>query len=148
MKSSFLKVMLLTLITALALTSAGLTTGASAAAWRPARLVAYDWALAQEGKPYIWGAAGPSGYDCSGLVMEAYEHAGIDLPRTTYEMLDSPLLVRVRHPRRGDLAFYGPGHVELYDGGHVTFGAHETGQAIGYIRFGNDWVPTAFYAVR
>ena len=44
-------------------------------------------------------------------------HAGILLPRTTYEMLDSPLLVQISRSqaKRGDLAFFGPGHVEMVD---------------------------------
>ena len=146
MKWLFLKLIPHAAMTATLLVSLGLSTPAAASA--QARLVAFDWALSQEGKPYIWGGTGPAGYDCSGLVMAAYEHAGIDLPRTTYEMLASPLLVPVAHPRRGDLAFYGPGHVELYDGGNTTFGAHETGQAIGFIQFGFGWTPTAYYAVR
>jgi peptidoglycan DL-endopeptidase CwlO len=120
----------------------------SAAAALPARLRAFDWARTQVGKPYIYGGIGPAGYDCSGLVMEAYLHAGITLPRTTYEMLSSPDLVRVSHPAKGDLAFYGTGHVELYARGDWTFGAHETGEAIGWIKFGPWWHPTAYYRVR
>ena len=80
--------------------------------------------------------------------MEAYKHAGINLPRTTYEMLASPLLVRVSVPQKGDLAFYGSGHVELYAHGDFTFGAHAPGQIIGWIQFGPWWHPTAYYRVR
>jgi hypothetical protein len=63
-------------------------------------------------------------------------------------MLASGRLIRVRHPRRGDLAFYGTGHVELYDRGHYTFGAHDTGSRIGFLRFNSYWHPTAYYRVR
>jgi len=114
----------------------------------PARLRAFYWARTQYGKPYLWGGTGPNGYDCSGLVMEAYKHAGINLPRTTYEMLASPLLVRVSVPQKGDLAFYGSGHVELYAHGDFTFGAHSAGTIIGWIEFGPWWHPTAYYRVR
>jgi cell wall-associated NlpC family hydrolase len=114
----------------------------------PARLRAFYWARSQYGKAYTFGGIGPSGYDCSGLVMEAYRHAGITLPRTTYGMLGSRLLVRVRIPAKGDLAFYGSGHVELYAHGAFTFGAHASGQIIGWIRFGPWWHPTAYYRVR
>jgi cell wall-associated NlpC family hydrolase len=113
----------------------------------PTRLRAYYWAETQAGRPYVWGGTGP-GYDCSGLVMMAYRHAGIHLPRTTYEMLGSPLLVRVDRPRMGDLAFYGTGHVELFRRWGITFGAHDTGSLVGLIRYGWGWVPTAFYRVR
>jgi cell wall-associated NlpC family hydrolase len=115
----------------------------------PKRLIAYEWAYTQRGKPYIYGGTGPYGYDCSGLVMEAYEHAGVYLPRTTYEMLaDSRQLVFTNHPVKGDLAFYGSGHVELYDVPGFTFGAHATGQAIGAIEYGWGWVPTAYMRLR
>src|SRR5215813_7761853 len=63
----------------------------------PVRLRAYWWALSKKGHPYVYGGTGP-GYDCSGLVMMAYRHAGIHLPRTTYGMLASSLLIRVRVP--------------------------------------------------
>ncbi len=113
----------------------------------PARLRAWTWAVKQTGAPYVYGGTGP-GYDCSGLVMMAYRHAGIHLPRTTWEMLASPLLVRVIHPRMGDLAFYGSGHVELFRRWGYTFGAHDYGQPVGIIHYGGDWKPTAFYRVR
>lgn len=111
------------------------------------RLRAYAWAAAQKGHPYIWGGTGP-GYDCSGLVMMAYRRAGIRLPRTTTGMLASRLLIRVRHPRMGDLAFYGSGHVELFRRWGYTFGAHDTGSLVGLVHYGWGWKPTAFYRVR
>lgn len=125
----------------------------ASAATVPARLVAMRWAVTQRGEPYVFGGTGP-GYDCSGLVMEAYRHAGITLPRTTTQMLaDGRQLVRIprSEARWGDLAFYGSGHVELYYGNDVvnrTFGAHESGTLVGPIRFGGSWVPTAYYRVR
>ncbi len=112
-----------------------------------ARIRAYYWALSQKGHPYAYGGTGPA-FDCSGLVMMAYRHAGIHLPRTTYEMLDSPLLVRVTHPRQGDLAFYGSGHVELFRKWGYTFGAHDWGQPVSLIHYGGDWRPTMYFRVR
>jgi len=113
----------------------------------PRRLLAYRWAARQAGHPYVYGGTGP-GFDCSGLVMMAYRHAGIRLPRTTYEMLASPKLVRVIHPRMGDLAFYGTGHVELFRRWGYTFGAHDYQLPVGLIHYGHGWKPTAFYRVR
>lgn len=113
-----------------------------------ARLRAYYWALSQKGKPYEWGGTGPWGYDCSGLVMMAYRHAGIRLPRTTYGMLASPLLFRVSHPHEGDLAFYGSGHVELFRKWGYTYGAHDFATPVSLVRYGWGWRPTAFYRVR
>ena len=117
--------------------------------WRPKlmRVRAYYWALSQKGHPYIYGGTGP-GYDCSGLVMMAYRHVGIDLPRTTYEMLGSPLLVKTNHPQIGDLAFYGTGHVELFRRWGYTYGAHDSGSVVSLIRYGWGWKPTAYYRVR
>ena len=111
------------------------------------RLRAYAWAERQAGHPYSWGGTGP-GFDCSGLVMMAYRHAGVHLPRTTTGMLASRLLIRVWRPRMGDLAFYGSGHVELFRKWGYTFGAHDAGSLVSLIRYGWGWVPTAFYRVR
>ncbi|HEX7993437.1 MAG TPA: NlpC/P60 family protein [Streptosporangiaceae bacterium] len=111
------------------------------------RMRAYRWAARQKGHPYVYGGTGP-GFDCSGLVMEAYRHAGIRLPRTTSGMLASRKLVRVIHPRMGDLAFYGTGHVELFRRWGYTFGAHDSGTRVGLIHYGYGWRPTAFYRVR
>ncbi len=113
----------------------------------PLRMRAYKWALTQKGHPYVWGGTGP-GFDCSGLVMMAYEHAGIHLPRTTYDMLNSPLLVRVRVPKEGDLAFYGTGHVELFRKWGYTYGAHDSGTLVSLIHYSRFWRPTAYYRIR
>ncbi len=114
------------------------------------RLSIWHWAVEQRGKPYIWGGTGPAGFDCSGLVYAAYLARGIRLPRTTYEMLGSWRLVRIRksHARRGDLAFFGTGHVELYAGGNWTFGAAAPGTSIGYHRMNSYWHPTMYFRVR
>jgi cell wall-associated NlpC family hydrolase len=109
---------------------------------------ALSWAYAQTGVPYLYGGIGAGGYDCSGLVMEAYLHAGVALPRDTYEMLVSSLLVRTYNPVPGDLAFYGSGHVELYVRPGITFGAQHSGTLVGNHGYGGSWAPTEFFAVR
>ena len=113
----------------------------------PRRVRAYRWAARRAGQPYVYGGTGP-GFDCSGLVMQAYRHVGIWLPRTTTGMLASRKLVRVRHPRMGDLAFYGTGHVELFRRWGYTFGAHNYGSRVSLVHYGYGWRPTAFYRVR
>lgn len=114
---------------------------------------ALDWAEQHAtGCWYSYGGTScAQGYDCSGLVMEAFGHgAGIWLPHSTYAMLSSPHLHRIplSQARRGDLMFYGSGHVEIdtvwY---HQTFGAHSSGQRIGWISWGPWWYPTAAYRV-
>lgn len=117
---------------------------------RRMRLAVWYYALRQRGKPYLWGGTGPGGFDCSGLVYAAYLSRGIRLPRTTYEMLDSWRLIRIRRwqAKRGDLAFFGSGHVELYGWGNRTFGAAEPGTRIGYHRMNGYWHPTMYFKVR
>lgn len=121
---------------------------------------AMNWALRQAGCWYAWGGTDCSqGFDCSGLVMEAYASIGVDLPRTTYDMLADVgvkhytrhfwwKIVETTRPKRGDLAFYGSGHVELDTKLHdTTFGAHDSGTRVGYARWGYGWAPTAFYRI-
>ena len=121
----------------------------STVAYRAIERSAYNWALTQHGKPYEWGGTGPYGYDCSGLVMAAFAHAGENIPRSTYAMLGSIKLIpeTAGHARRGDLAFYGPGHVEFYDVPGATYGAHDFGTRIGWTIYGPYFHPTAFYRV-
>lgn len=112
---------------------------------------ALNWAETQAGAWYHWGGTGPywSGYDCSGLVYAAFRHIGITLPRTTYEMLGSAHLRRTYSPQRGDLAFYGSGHVEIVTGwgSWVTFGAEEPGTQVGWHRASAWWHPTMYFHV-
>ena len=80
-------------------------------------------ALAKEqvGKPYVWAAAGPDKFDCSGLVQYVYQHAaGINLPRTTYDQVKVGQTVPLNQLQAGDLVFWGPEtapyHVAIYIG--------------------------------
>ncbi len=116
---------------------------------RPRRLRAYIWAAHQRGKPYCWG--GTSGcFDCSGLVMAAYWHVGLYFGRDTFQMLSSTRIVRESRRRalKGDLAFYGSGHVELVAGRRYTLGALHSGTRIGWHRISRWWHPTMYYRVR
>jgi cell wall-associated NlpC family hydrolase len=116
---------------------------------RPRRLRAYIWAAHQRGKPYCWG--GTSGcFDCSGLVMAAYRHVGLHFGRDTANMLASTRLVRVSHRRakKGNLAFYGTGHVELVAGRRYTLGALHSGTRIGWHRISRWWHPTMYFRIR
>jgi hypothetical protein len=94
---------------------------------------AVDFALAQKGKPYVWGATGPDSYDCSGLTMAAYKAAGMQLPRTTYEQIKLGTEVPLAQAQPGDLVFSnfsGPGtpeHVALYIGNNQVMEAQDEG---------------------
>ena len=64
-------------------------------------------------------------------------------------MLASRYLYRVYAPERGDLAFYGPGHVEFMTRWwHTTFGAQDWGTRVGWHIWGWGWVPTMFFRLR
>jgi peptidoglycan DL-endopeptidase CwlO len=133
----------------LALVLTPLVPAHASAATTPRRLIALRWAEAQAGKWYCFGGTGPSCFDCSGLVMEAYAQAGVTLPRTTYGMLASPKLVQIPagQQRRGDLAFYGSGHVELVTR-NGTFGAAAPGTLIGWHIPSIYWYPTMYFRLR
>lgn len=138
-----------------ALALAAVTGAAQAASASTAsrRGDAYVWATHQRGCWYEYGAAGPcgNGYDCSGLVMAAYNRVGIHLPHNTVQMLNSGKLTRVSSSslHRGDLAFYGSGHVELVRWAHETLGALEQGTRVAFHRWypSSGWEPTSFYHV-
>jgi cell wall-associated NlpC family hydrolase len=129
--------------------SAAPSENLSAAQLKYIRVTALHWAEDQVGKWYCYGGAGPTCYDCSGLVMAAYQHAGITLPHSTYAMLDSGLLQQVSKADRriGDLAFYGDGHVELVTR-YGTYGALETGTQLGYHDENQWWYPTMYFEVK
>ncbi|MFD4764683.1 NlpC/P60 family protein, partial [Streptomyces sp. NPDC058439] len=75
------------------------------------------YAQAQSGKPYIWGGTGPRGFDCSGLVMRAWEAAGVKLPRTTWGQAKAGKATTRAKLVPGDLVITaGGGHVQLYIG--------------------------------
>ena len=115
----------------------------------PLRVAAYDYAVSQHGKRYCWVVPGRRATTAPGWSSAAYRHVHILIGRTTYDMLRSGRLIRISRSqaRRGDLAFYGRGHVEFYDHASVTFGAHDTGTRIGWLKFGPYWQPTAYYRV-
>jgi cell wall-associated NlpC family hydrolase len=117
--------------------AAAVAAPAAAAASGPSARVAAQvigFARSREGCPYVYGAAGPcdDGYDCSGLVMRAYESAGIPIDRTSEEQWATERHVRV--PRPGDLVFFvgaaedpPPGHVAIFIGPHEVIDAYATG---------------------
>lgn len=75
-------------------------------------------ALSKLGAPYRWGAAGPSAFDCSGLVYWAYQQAGKVLPRTSRAQSTVGVPVAKSDLRPGDLVFYyrPVSHVGIYIG--------------------------------
>jgi cell wall-associated NlpC family hydrolase len=96
------------------------------------------FALAELGKPYVWGATGPDTFDCSGLILRAFQAAGIDLPRVSRDQFDAGGHVPVRQAQAGDLLFYATDptdpatihHVALYLGGDQMVEAPYSGEAV------------------
>jgi peptidoglycan DL-endopeptidase CwlO len=109
------------------------TTGAGASAAQGN--TAADWALTQIGKPYQWGAVGPDSYDCSGLAMDAWARAGIQLGHYTGWQWPAGPHIPIGQLRRGDLVFYATNtadpatihHVGIYIGGGMMVDAPFTG---------------------
>jgi cell wall-associated NlpC family hydrolase len=99
---------------------------------------AIAFAMAQLGKPYQWGAAGPDAYDCSGLVYAAYAAAGIRIARTTYQWQHDGPVVPLSQIEPGDLLFSAgsdgtpasPGHVVMYLGSGQVIQAPQTGEDV------------------
>ncbi|MEU8673875.1 C40 family peptidase [Streptomyces sp. NPDC048560] len=93
---------------------------------------AVDFAYGAIGKPYVWGATGPSSYDCSGLTQAAWRAAGVSLPRTTYTQINAGQRVSRSELAPGDLVFFysGISHVGLYIGGGQMIHAPRPGAPV------------------
>jgi cell wall-associated NlpC family hydrolase len=90
-----------------------------------------QFALAQLGKPYLWGAVGPNSYDCSGLVQSAFHTAGVSMPRVSRQQAEVGQRVSRQNVRAGDLIFfYQPVH-------HVAIAIDNT-RAVHAPSFGED----------
>jgi cell wall-associated NlpC family hydrolase len=108
------------------------------------------------GAPYVWGATGPSSFDCSGLTQWAYRQAGLVIPRTSRQQYAALRHVPLDQLAPGDLVFYATDvsnpatihHVGMYLGGGLSIYAPETGDvvkigAVGYGRIIGAVRPTA-----
>jgi cell wall-associated NlpC family hydrolase len=93
---------------------------------------ALRWALSKRGDPYVWGAAGPSSFDCSGLVLWAYAKVGISLPHFTGDQWNMGVHVGRNQLQPGDLVFFYPdiGHVGLYIGNGLMVDAPDFGEDV------------------
>jgi cell wall-associated NlpC family hydrolase len=112
-------------------------TLAPSASWSQQAQVAVQAAMSQVGKPYVWGGASPSvGFDCSGLVMWAWEQAGVDLPHYTVSQYDDTTHISEGQLQPGDIVFYNSpydgalGHEAMYIGGGQVVQAPTTGMDV------------------
>ena len=123
----------------------GLPTGFSLprTSTSPRAAMAVRFALAQLGKPYVWGASGPDGYDCSGLMAAAWGRAGVAITRTTYTQLHDGTATTAAALRPGDLvltpgsdgSLAAPGHVGMFIGRGLVVEAPRTGDVIKVVTY-------------
>lgn len=94
--------------------------------------IALRFALKQIGDIYVWGAAGPTRWDCSGLTMRAFQAAGISLPHFSGAQIKYGKSVSYTSLKPGDLMFYGipNSHVSMYMGGGKMVQAPRPGKKV------------------
>jgi peptidoglycan DL-endopeptidase CwlO len=107
---------------------------AVAGSGRAAKAIAF--AKAQLGKPYVYAAAGPNAYDCSGLTSAAWKAAGVSIPRTSQTQYGAGKSVSKSDLQPGDLVFYysGISHVALYVGNGTIIHAPHPGSNVRYAK--------------
>jgi cell wall-associated NlpC family hydrolase len=95
---------------------------------------AINYACSKLGSPYVYGATGPSSFDCSGLTQAAYRAAGISIPRTAAQQSHVGTRVSVSNRQAGDLVFYysssNPSHVGISIGNGMMIHAPHTGDVV------------------
>lgn len=93
---------------------------------------ALRYAMSKIGRPYVWGAAGPTTFDCSGLTMWAYRQVGINLPHYTGSQWNAGTHVSRSDLQPGDLVFFYSDlhHMGIYVGGDKMLHAPHTGDVV------------------
>ncbi|MDL4813831.1 NlpC/P60 family protein [Actinomadura opuntiae] len=93
---------------------------------------ALRYAMSKLGRPYVWGAAGPTTFDCSGLTMWAYKQVGINLPHYTGSQWNAGTHVPESQMQPGDLIFFYSDlhHMGMYVGGGKMIHAPHTGDVV------------------
>ena len=116
----------------------GITDIAPAAPAAPISSVGEQAVRAAEsklGSPYVYGAAGPGSYDCSGLTMAAWASAGVSLPHSAADQYNYGRHVSFGQLEPGDLLFYySPiGHVTIYIGDGLMVSAPQDGEDVSVV---------------
>jgi peptidoglycan DL-endopeptidase CwlO len=106
-------------------------------------------AMSYLGVPYVWGGASPGGFDCSGLVMYAFDQIGVGLPHSSYAMANMGSYVPYDQLQPGDLVFFdGNGHVGMYIGGGEYVNAPYTGAVVRVDSLGSGWAASHYSGAR
>ena len=113
-------------------TPAHVSTPALASSGSGRASVAVREAYAKLGSPYVWGASGPSTFDCSGLTSWVWAKAGVSLPHSSRAQYAVGRQVSQSEIAPGDLVFYGSPihHVGIYVGGGNMISAPHTGDVV------------------
>lgn len=119
---------------------AGFTLPASAS---PQARTAVAFALAQLGKPYLWGGNGPGSFDCSGLTQQAWRRAGVAIGRVVGQQLQDGVAATPPSLAPGDLVMIpgatgtlaAPGHVGMYIGSGLVVNAPRTGDVVRIVSY-------------
>lgn len=104
----------------------------------PAGRIAVSYALAQRGKPYLWGGTGPDRFDCSGLTLSAWAVAGYRVGRTTWDQMRNGTATTIASLLPGDLvltpgsegSLASPAHMGMYIGNGLVVQAPKTGDVV------------------
>ena len=101
--------------------------------------IAVKAALTRLGDPYVWAAAGPHAFDCSGLVVWAFEQAGVALPHSSQMLADGGQPVSPNRMQPGDVITYysDASHVGLYVGGGKIVHASTYGVPVAVVPIDN-----------
>jgi cell wall-associated NlpC family hydrolase len=94
--------------------------------------IALKYALQQIGDIYVWAAAGPTRWDCSGLTMRAFQKAGVSLPHSSRVQVKYGKSIAYSNVKPGDLLFFGKpiSHVSIYMGGGKMVQAPRPGKRV------------------
>jgi cell wall-associated NlpC family hydrolase len=116
-------------------TTAEITAALATPAPTPAAKRAVQFAVDQVGKPYVWAATGPASYDCSGLTMAAWAHAGVKLPHFSAAQYTHGKHVGYNQVEPGDLVFLYSDlhHVEMYVGAGLAVSAPQEGEDVKFV---------------
>jgi cell wall-associated NlpC family hydrolase len=101
------------------------------------------------GRPYVWGAAGPSAFDCSGLVQYVFAQVGITLPHFAASQWNYGEYVSIDQLEPGDLVFFeNLGHVGIYVGNGEYINAPQPGESVDIVSLSDPWSAANYFGAK